>query len=224
MSTLTNILDDVIALVKDDAGILTDPNDYESHVKTALARYSIDRPGSAVVDIVGDSGHDYDLPAGWVQGFSKVECIEYPVGNVPADYLDAGHFLIYREPTGDKLRLLSVTPTAAESFRVTYTVARTATSVLDNDVEPFKWLVAALCCEQLANSYTQTSDPSIKADSVDYNSKGREYASRATRLKKQYLNHLGLKDGPALKPASAILDTNTAYPDGRPRLTHRRRR
>lgn len=222
MATLADIRQRVIDHVKDDSQRLVRPDDYDRNITAALSRYSRHRPALQVVDVTGNGGHDYDLPSGWVGEFSVVRSIEYPVGDVPATILDSDDYEIYRTPSGEKLRLVNHAPSASESFRVAFTVMRTAATVPDGDVDAFVWLAAALCCEELANAFAQSGDSTISADAVDYQSKSREFASRARRLKQLYKEHLGLKDDDLTPPASAVVDLDMKYPGGGERLTHRR--
>ena len=80
-------------------------------------------------------------------------------------------------------------------------------------------LAASLCSGALASTYAHTSDSTVTADSVDHQSKSREFASRAREQKKIYMDHLGLKDG-EVAPASAVKSMNADYPWGEDRLTH----
>lgn len=212
----------VINTVKDDSGKLADPDDYDRNVTAAVNKYSKHRPDTKVVDIVGNGTHDYSLPSGWIDGFSAVKAIEYPIGDVPDTVLEKDEHEIYQSSVDKKLRLKYAAPTAAESFRVTFTIPRTAATIPDGDIDAFTWLAASLCCEDLANASVQTSDSTIAADSVNYRSKTQEFASRAKRLLQLYKEHLGLKDDDLTTPASAVIDLDIGYPGGRERLTHQR--
>lgn len=228
MSTKAALKQRIIGLVKDDSQKLSavdeDGKDaFDRSLASGLETYSRHRPDSKVVDIVGNGAHDYVLPTGWVTEFSGISSIEYPIGNVPATCLEADEYEIYRTPTDRKLRLKAATPAASESFRVTFTAPRTETTVPAADEEAFCNLAASYCLEVLANLFTQTSDPSIAADVVNYRSKGYEFSQRAKRLMQIYNDHLGIKEGSATTAASAVADLDIGYPGGGDRLTHPRR-
>lgn len=230
MSTQTDIRDKVIGIVSDAAGKLSNPTDYDRNIIAAVEIYSRHRPDEKLIDLTGNGTHDYAISSltGWIEGYSQVMRIEYPVGKVPEELMDDDEFGIYTSPSGKRLRLLNDAPPATAHFYVTITIPRLITTIRDTDVIAFSYLAAALCLEELANIYTQTSDPSMAADAVNYHSKGQEYAARAKALRKLYGDHLGVKEDQSVGPALSTADVDVNYPGGTDRLTHpsreRRRR
>lgn len=220
--TLADLKTKIIDTVKDASEKLTS-DDYDRNITAALNRYSRHKPGTKVADVVGNGTHDYDLPSGWTDEFSDISRIEYPIGDVPATVLDADVYEIYQTPTGKKLRLKEDAPLASESFRVSFTILRTAATIPAGDADAFVWLAAALCCEDLANAFAQTENSIIAADAVDYKDKSSKFASRAKRLMQLFKEHLGLKEDDSTAAASAIIDMDVNYPGGWDRLTHPRR-
>ena len=222
MTTLADLRAKVIATVRDDSQKLVNPDDYDRAINAALRKYSLHRPDYATTDIAGNGTHDLALPTGWVDGYSMISSAEYPIGQVPSELLANDEVDIYRSPTALKIRLRDVAPAAAESVRLTFTIQRSAATVPDNDIDAVAWLSAALCCEDLANAFAQSTDSSIAADSVDYRDKSQKFASRAKRLMQLYKEHLGLKDNDTVTPASVVSDIDVGYPGGGGRLTHPR--
>lgn len=220
MSDIASIRTKVVGIVSDDSGKLVNPADYDRNIAAAIALYSKHRPNLKVADITGNGGHDYDLPSGWIDEFSTVKGIEYPIGDVPATMLDADDYEIYQSPAAKKIRLINDSPSASESFRVTFTILRTDTTIPDGDIDALCNLSAALCLEDLANAFAQTSDSLINADSVNYRTKSDEFARRAKRLMQLYKEHIGIKDDDTTTASSVIAD----IPEAQGRLTHRRRR
>lgn len=219
MSDLNDIAQKVTARLKDDSGKLS-PEDIQNNITAAISIYSKHRPDVKVADITGNGGHDYDLPSGWINEFSIIKSIEYPIGDVPATMLDSDDYEIYQTPTAKKIRLLNDSPSASESFRITFTILRADTTIPDGDVDALCNLAAALCLEELANVFAQTSDPLINADSVNYRSKSDEFSRRAKRLMQLYKEHIGIKEDDTA-PASLTI---TDRPELKGRLTHSRRR
>jgi hypothetical protein len=220
MSTKEEIYQAVFDAVKDDAGKLTDPGDYYRNITAALARYSRHRPAVAVEDIDGDGTHEYDLPLGWVEEFSTITSIEYPLGDLPATLMEPEDFEVYRKPAGNVLRLIADAPAASEEFRVTYTIPRTEITVAANDVDALVNLAASFCCENLANAYAQSGDSTIGADAVNYRSKSADFAFRAKRLMALYKEHVGVKEDGGVAPATGVASHEMHYPGGQDRLTH----
>ncbi len=223
MSVLADIRQKVISIVRDDATKLDNPHDYDRIISAAVNRYSKHRPGTAVADITGDGGNDYALPSAWVDEFSAIKSIEFPIGDVPATLLDDDAYTIYQDTSARKIRLIHDSPSASESFRVTFSIPRTETTVPANEVDAVCSLAASFCLEELANVYAQTSDATIGADSVNYRTKSQEFASRAKSLRNLYKSHLGIKADDTVMPASAATDLDVGYPGGSDRLTHPRK-
>jgi hypothetical protein len=222
MSVLAGLRTKVVSIVRDNSGLLVDPTDYERNIGAALTRYSKSRPAEVSADVTGDGSAQYALPTGWVEEFSAILSIEFPIGETPAAYLDPDTYELYRTPAGLKLRLLEEEPSTGASFRVTFTIPRSAITVPAQDEDAFCNLAASLCLEELANSFAHSNDPTINADSVNHRTKAQEFAARAKRHLQIYNEALGLKDGDTLPPATAVKDLDEKYPGGYERLTHHR--
>ena len=220
MSDRTTLSEKTAGFAQDSSGRLT-PSDIDSCLDAAISRYSRHRPDEKTVDISGSGEHDYDLPQGWLEGFSDIRQIEYPVDQVPAMLLDDDDYELYRSVDGLKLRLISYAP--ADDFRVTITVPRTDETVPGNDIDAVSLLAASLCLERLATRFVDTGDPIIQADVVNYRTKSAEAAARAKQYAKLYKEHLGLKEDDNQPAASAVSSNEINYPGGGDRLTHPRR-
>jgi len=222
MSDLSTIRTKIIGIVNDDSGKLANPDDFDRNISAALTVFSRHKPDIKAVDVTGNGTHDYSLPTGWIDEFSIIKSIEYPVDNVPEDFLDDDDYKIYQTTTVKKVRLLTYSPPATASFRVTFTIPRLITTIPDNDIDAFAILAAALCLEELANAYTQTSDSTIAVDSVNWRTKGYEFAQRAKQMMKLYKEHMGIREDDVTPAASAVTDLEINYPGGQDRLTHPR--
>lgn len=199
-------------------------------ISAALKKYSGHRPRIVPEDEAGNGSFDYaiSLLADWTEGFSTIKAIEYPVddANVAAPILDEGSWCIYRKPAGSFIRLLHETPAATESLRITYTALHTCTdtacTVNAYDEEALQMLAASIFCDMLAAYYSQTSDSTIQADSVDHKSKAAEYASRARAYRKLYFDHLGIREGET--PAASVTHDQDSLPSwAADHMTHGRR-
>lgn len=212
------LIDLVYAKVKDDSGKLTDIDDYNPAIAAALERYSIHRPKAAVSDLVGNGTHDLPMPAGWVEEFSMVISVEWPVGEAPGSIVDNDTWRVYHTPDGEILRLALDVPDAGDPVRMTFTVMRTVDDIIAGDADAVACLAASIVLDDLATLYAATSDPTISADVVDYQGKSGRYAARAKILRQRYMTHMGVKDDQS--PAAL---TVARPPDSdRPRITHGR--
>lgn len=216
------LIDNVVAMVKDSSGKLVNPDDYNAAISTAIKTYSKHRPDQAVVDIQGNGTGDYDLPDAWVEGFSSILSIEYPIGESPEMLLESDEYKIYQTPTGKKIRLLYEKLDSSRSFRVTFSIPRTEDTILPNDIEAFCDLATSIALGVLANTFLQTSDPTIAADVVNYRSKSQEATARAKQHALDYGKHMGIKDTDETPAASSVTSFEENYPGGIGRLTHPR--
>lgn len=102
------------------------------HIKSAIERYSIDRPDEVIEDESGDAGKYYaitgesGLLTSWVEGFSRVVEIEYPAATIDSDeapqYLDREDWRDdYIASSVRYLYLPNHAPAATETMRIRYT-------------------------------------------------------------------------------------------------------
>jgi hypothetical protein len=113
-----------------------------SAVKGAVERYGRDRPYIHADDVTGTASHFYPIATAlpsWVEGFSRVESIEYPAhalaDNARPQYLQPLDFIDdYLIADVRYLYLPNHAPAATETLRVTYSVPWTwaASTTLTN--------------------------------------------------------------------------------------------
>lgn len=209
-------------LVRDEAGKIS-TTDRDLAIGMAGERYGKDRPREVAADIVVPGGALIDPPAGFIDGFSAVKSIEYPIGSTPPVFLPTETYRVYRAPLGVKLQL-DLAPAAGATIRVTFTAKHQLDGAGDTvpvvDRQAVAEYAASILLEQLAALYSGDRDSTIQADSVDHASKARDYAMRAKSLRERYLAHLGVKlDG--LAPAGTVVETRPKDSHGATtRLTH----
>lgn len=218
LSDYENLVDD---LVRDDASIVTSA-DRDDALALAVLRYSKDRPRILVEDVNGDGTKLMALPAGWVDDFSAIKSLEYPVGSVPPRLLENTAYELYQSPSAVQALFVS-SITAGQPVRWTYTATHTLSGVADTipaqDREAVCAWAAAILLDQLAARFSGDSDSTLGADSVDHGSKAGEYASRARALRKRYLDELGV-DPKRTSAAGTVVDLDLNLGTGRDRLTH----
>ena len=215
----------VTAAVRDDAAKLT-TDEIDSAIAQALVRYSKDRPRDKAEDVVSPGGNLLPLPAAWEVDFSQLNSLEYPIGTVPPQIIQAGGWGMYLSPSGWQIQVMAAIQAAA-SVRATYTISHVLSGVADTipvgDRESVSSYAAAMLCDQLASLYSNDQDTTIKADSVQHVvSKAGEFAKRAIVLRKRYFDDLGI-DPKRNVAAGAVVNLDLASSIGRDRLTHPRR-
>lgn len=219
-------------ILQDDAGDLTTA-EKNAAIENAVKEHSRLRPRRLVHGFTGDgSAYDFALtgqsaPTGYEVGFSRVLTVEFPAGERDPVYLEDEDWIIYEAATETpKLRLLSDTPTSAQTVRINYTARHTVSAqtgtIPDGDFEAVAHFAASFALQSLANKYTQMSESTLGADSVDHRSKALEARANAKAERSLYFEHLGIKEGE--RPAGmAFKDHDVNYPWGEDRLTHSRR-
>ena len=211
-------------LVRDDAGKLTSA-DRDLAIGAAVVRYSKDRPRTRVSDITAPGGHYLPLPNGWEDGFSSLGGLEYPVGDMPPEYLETGSWGMYHTPSGMQIMVRDALPVNA-TVRAGFTARHVLTDALDTLPDTSREAVcsyaAAILLDQLASLYSGDSDSTIQADSVNHQSKASEFAARARALRKRYFDDLGI-DPRRNVAAGAVANLHLNDSRGRDRLTHPRK-
>lgn len=209
----------VARLSRDDTGRIT-PADIDDAIGLMVTRYSKDSPRRVVEDVTSAGGQVLDLPVAWVAGFSDIEQLEYPIGKVPPELLEAWE--IYQAPSGESI-LIPDSLEAGEDVRVTFGVFHTLDAATDTiplaDREAAASYAAAILCDQLASLFSGASDSTIAADSVDHGAKASEFASRARALRKRYYDEMGV-DPKRNLAAGVVVDLDLPNSQGRDRLTH----
>ena len=210
--------------MRDDTGDLT-PDDVEAGIEFAISRYSKDRPRSVVEDVTSTGGQFLPLPDSWVGGFSEIQAMESPIGEVPPRFFDDDEFAIYEAPSGEQI-MLTQSLADGDLVRVRFTafhlLSNTEDSIPVAEREAVACYAAAHCCEQLASLYSGDSDSSIQADSVDHAGAGSRFSRRADKLRQRYFDELGIEPKRSA-PAGVVVDMDLRDSRGRDRLLHSER-
>ena len=172
--------------VKDEKNVLSD-TDWEEHVYEAVKRYSQLKPYEKAVQLTGDGNAYFDVPSDWEENFSKIKNIEYPLDELPANYIDQNYYYVEKMPSGIQVRFSGNDyPGDGDNFyfrySVQHTVTATTSTVYDVDKEAVASYAGYLACLAIANYYSQTADSTLEADVVSYRTKGDEFKSRAQDL------------------------------------------
>ncbi len=179
--------------IKDEAGKLS-PSDRLAAIASALAEYQKARPRWRVTALVGAGTYDYAIASltGFEDGFSWIGRVEGPVQTQPSipDEVPADRYAIVRTPSGVVFRFLDRNPSSSDTYWVTvacrHTLNADTSTVLAVDDEALMDLAGAYCADALAAFYTQSTDGSMQADTVDHTGKSDTYRSLASSLRAKY--------------------------------------
>lgn len=201
--------------------------DYQAVIDEAIAVYSKHRPRILVVDTTGDGTFEYSMPSGFEEEFSAILSIEYPYNttNQYPIYIDEGRdFSVYRDDTALKLRFLNSTPSAAQTFRMTFTALHTITTssstVPSIDTQCLVNLAAALMAEQLAADFENRAPSTYPDATIDLRSKAQEWQTQADRYYTQWNKCMGIEEGGGPEAAVAWTDYDWRLQSGESPLTH----
>jgi hypothetical protein len=128
---------------------------------------------------------DARTPAEWSDGISDLVSIEYPIGNVPTQLLDADAFALYTSPSGQVIRLLSAPNNGdaiARGVHRPHLLDTTHDTIPLRHQRALACLAAADLCGQLASYYASESAPTVGADVADHQGKTDRYRKRRSDL------------------------------------------
>jgi hypothetical protein len=212
----------VTDLVQDDAGKIQTAG-RDRAIALAVQRYSKDRERLAVEDLTPTDANTLPLPAAWQADFSEIRTLEFPIGVMPLSVIDQARYGLYQTPTATVVRVADAVTVAAGSVRSTYTITHALDATHDSipiaDREAVACWAAAALCDELASLYSGDTDSTISADSVRTAPRAVQYATRATTLRKRYLNELGIDDKRAV-PAGTVVTMDKPDSRGQSRITH----
>jgi hypothetical protein len=184
-------------LVRDDNAVVSVVQ-LDEAIALAVRRYSADRPKTKVEDVLcAAGGNALANPVSWLADFSRATSLEYPIGDIPPTLIANDRWRRYATPSGEQFQLDDALPANA-TVRVTYgikhTLDGTTDTIPDVDEEAFALLAASMLCNQLAAYYSNRSESTIQADTVNNESQAREYRAQGASYLKQYLNRIGVDE------------------------------
>jgi hypothetical protein len=217
MASLDTVKVKVGSIIKDTDEKLS-AQDIENFIATALEHLNKVKSREKVLKVTNATPKDlFELPTDWDAEFSQMLAVEYPIDENPPEYLDIPDEV--RLIDRDDKTYIQFDSKINKDFRVIYTKRRTAvTDIVDFLVEPFCYLVAHFAAVALAFHYSNTSDPTLTADVVDYKSKAQFYQNLSTTcLEKFEMTALRGEDSFAQK------DIDVDFGWGEEKLFHRRK-
>lgn len=187
----------------------------DAAIAAAVATYCRHRPLLKVATLTGDgTAYDFAVPTDWEDGVSSIVSIENPVDKQEPEVLDEAGYRIVRHPTTGlpRIRFISLVLASAEKAYVNYSVSHTLSGTTDTIPVADRLAVAKLagaeCARMLAAYYSQTSDATYGADTVNYRTKGQDYLALAKALELAYREHVGAVEGFAPASVAGDLDVD----------------
>ena len=176
--------------------------DQASHYTTAqlqnLAKDVIEdefsqiRPAIKVIDVDGNGTRLYAislLGSDWVEGFSQIQYIHFPIDEDDPNYLETDSFIVEEKPDGTfRLRFEEDSPSSSEDFRVAYTyphtvtIATDTTSIITRDERAAGMLLGREVLESLANEFAQLANVNAGKVRIDFLATSKRCENRAKEV------------------------------------------
>jgi hypothetical protein len=186
--TLTDYINKIKKTIKDNSSYLSN-DDILLCIENGLAKLSKDWPLIVDVSCSGNNGSEYNLPAEWVEGFSFIQAMEYPVGNLIPEYLEEEDYEIYQNNNQKMIRFTKTRILSTEQYKiffaVPYKIASEENNVPTSISKAVIFLASFFACEMLSAKYSNFQSPDINSGMVNFN-------SQAEKIKKVGANCLAL--------------------------------
>lgn len=217
------------ALKQGSSASFITPADITLHIDNALIQVNQDRPFVKVADIAGDGTSNYALPADFEKGFSNIDQVEYPAGEQsPIIKREGDDYFEYEDPTLSpvlRLRFRTLSPSTTEVIRLTYSTSYILTTSVTN-LDQIAYLsiiykTMAFIFTSLGSKFTQSNDPTIQADAVNYGAAGQNFIFMATEYEKRYRQTVGISRD--VVAAGAFVETDIVFSHGEDLIWHPKR-
>lgn len=157
---------------------------------------------------VGSAAYQFELPAAWNDGFSRIISVEYPAGQQVRSYAHPSHYELYpHEDIPTHLHFSQFIPATGSSnilmlWSDLWTLGAT-TDIPEHYQPAWEFFLAYDLCGIYAREYGHSTSKTIEGDSVDRLSKARDWLE----LGKDYLaraeNVLRVDLSPSARTAAA---------------------
>ena len=224
---------EISRLIRDGATILTPP-DLDALIDRALEVYKRKKPLDSVIELTSDGSGDFAVAdlTGFDEEISGDPQIEFPVTTSgEPEFIDRRDWQFYRKPAPDGLVIrVSAGIGAGDAvrfhFKGDHSITADGSTIPASDFFAFCKLAAGEGCDDLSRHFTQTGEQSLfqGMSGAYYQSKAKEYETRAKELRKQANEAIGAganESGPAAASVTKNWDTTNSV--GGDRLTHKRR-
>ena len=195
----------------------TPGGDIDVAIQAAVAEYQREHPLEKAVRIAGTGAFKYAISGltGFVDGFSGILGVAYP--HLTTDqflsFLESEEFGIVRDDSGAFLWFVSARPASTEFFLVVFTaphvVSATTWTPPASDDEALADLATAYCFQALAGRYSQDTESSISADSMNRLTKAQEARANARLWRENY--QIKISSGKAGSAAVAMGDIDRFF-------------
>jgi hypothetical protein len=190
-------------------------NDWLVIAEQSRQHISRDRPREVIADITGNGTKTYTLGSGttalWVNRFSKIRTVEYPIGSDPVAVLQSDSWFLYRSATDtEQLKFKNDSPGASETFRILFTTRHafdpTSSSIDDEDKAIIGLLLGHYGALALVSDFLKPNRSNLPNDSVDFSQKATDMMTLAKELLDKYAKLVSGKSAEVKTYATLVKD------------------
>ena len=162
-------------------------------VRLCIPEFSLRIPWVAVEDCTITTAYEIPLPLNWTVGFSQIQGIEYPIGDVPMpSVLDPQQYDLYVTPSGNIIRTRESIP-VGEAVRVTFSAYHSESDIVGSqftipatDYTMFAHLVASKCALRISAYYNDFPTLPNARELPESNMYSQRWARTAASLRATY--------------------------------------
>lgn len=202
--------------------------DIDGCIQDAIMEYSKIHAQEKSIDFSGDgTAYSFSMPSDWMDGFSVIKQVEYPLGEQSPEIIKPYRFRAYKGTAGNvTFRLVEDIPSSTGTVRVTYLLPHTGSSssftIPDSDVAAVAALAASKVARQLAAQNARTQSNTMDADVVNYLSKVANWTTLADKLEDRYKSLMSVPKNTDVDASTMYGDWDSEYPWRGSFLTHPR--
>lgn len=194
--TYANFLLQVRNSIAGQSSLLSD-SELALAIANGLPIISKDFPFVKDVTITGTNSNQYALPVTWINKFSKIVAVEYPISQSLVNYLNIDEYIIYSSNNVDYLRLIYNTISSTESFKLYFTIPyacdNSSITIPDSLLMAFTNLVSFFACLNLLSKESNKQNVTINVDLNDMSNTFNKLDKLASYFLQSYHSYVSNK-------------------------------
>lgn len=196
-------------------------------IQEAVNKYAHDHDVIIKEDLTGDGTQVLDMPSDFLDDFSNLISVEYPIDEVPRSYIEAGDYSIYKKVDNTlQLVLYEDTPATGDTVRLEFSkYISLMDDVPTKDTFAVLNLSAYYACLRESQKASNTTSDGDALDFVDLVESASRYQTLADKFKMNYDNHIfgdvnGIEARGKTEAGMAIKQWDTTSRWNEPRVFH----
>lgn len=228
VEVITTLYDTVVSMVQGPAPLAS--GDINESIQSAIVVFSNLDPVLATATGTGDdTTREYAVTvfSSWVEGFSSIHTIEWPIQQVPRTLLHEGDDWDWVRIGSTRILTMQYAPASGDVGYITYTTlhAVDGSDLTEWDKKRVSYLAAGFCLEKMAAHWLREGNAALGAALADFRSRSDQAAARARDYIGLFYSFFGgngkdLSAGSVPVLVRTTINVERPSKDFRPRLTH----